>query len=84
MVLTRDRLRRTAALSGLVGAACAAVVAVTPATASAATYTCRDGVLYEDGTSLGAHGKANPYDFGGGMTSWCSGDRIVTAYKVTD
>lgn len=84
MVGTHDRLHRTAALSALVGAACVAAVAFTPTAATAAAYACRNGVLYEDGASLGAHTKSNPYDLGGGITTWCSGDRIVTAYRVPD
>lgn len=84
MVETRDRLRRTAALSALVGAACAAAVAFTPAAAAATTYTCQDGVLQQDGVSLGTYTKSNRYDHGGGMTTWCVGDRMATAYVVSE
>lgn len=82
MVPTRNGVRRTAALSGLVGAACAAVVAIVPTAAVAASYTCNNGVLYEDGNSLGTRTKSNPYELGDGISTWCSGNRIVTVYKV--
>lgn len=81
---THDRLRRMAVLTSVAAAAGAAVVAFTPATAMAATYTCSNGVLYEDGVSLGTRTKSNAYDLGGGLTTWCSGARVVAAYKVTN
>jgi len=84
MPRTQNRLRRTAALASLVATACAAVVALTPTAATATSYNCNNGVLYEDGSSLGAHDKSNPYDLGGGITMYCMGSRTVTIYHVSD
>jgi hypothetical protein len=74
-------MTRTVRTAGLLAAAAlCGVVLAQPA--SATEYHCTNGNLYIDGQNAGAHGPGNPYDLGGGITTYCRGSRIVTIYQV--